>query len=144
MMKIVLASDHGGFQLKEKIKAALFAQGHDLIDLGTYSEESCDYPMYGKQAGEYVASGLAERGVVFCGTGIGIAIAANKVHGVRCATAIDDERVRLASSHNHANMLALGGRFVSEEDALRYVDIWLKTPWDEGRHNERTAMLDGM
>ena len=143
-MKIVMAADHGGYILKESIKQALEEKGHEIIDLGTDSEESVDYPIYGKKAGEYVASGLAERGVVICGTGIGISIAANKVHGIRCAVAIDDERVRLASSHNHANMLALGGRFTNTEDALRYVDIWLNTPWDTGRHDNRVFLLDEM
>jgi len=143
-MKIVLASDHGGYHLKETVKAELLKQGYEIVDLGTDSEASCDYPEYGRLAGEFLVSGQAERGIVFCGTGIGIAIAANKVHGVRCATAIDDERVRLASEHNHANMLALGGRFVSAEDALRYIDIWLNTPWAGGRHDNRTAQLDKM
>ena len=143
-MKIVLAADHGGYLLKEEIKTALTEQGYEIIDLGTYSEESVDYPYYGKLAGDYVTSGKAERGIVFCGTGIGISIAANKVHGVRCAVAVDDERVRLASAHNHANMLALGGRFTDTAAALRYIDIWLNTPWEGGRHDKRVAMLDEM
>ena len=143
-MKIVLASDHGGYQLKEAVKAALEARGFELVDVGTHSEESADYPLFGKQAAEYVASGQADRGVVFCGTGIGISIAANKVHGIRCAVALNDEYVRLASAHNHANMLALGGRFVDIGDALRYIDIWLGTPWEEGRHDRRVALLDEM
>jgi len=143
-LKIVVASDHGGFELKEAVKAALAEQGHEITDLGTDSEASCDYPDFGREAGEYVASGLAERGVVFCGTGIGISMAANKVGGVRCAVAIDDERVRLASAHNHANMLALGGRFTGTGDALRFIRIWLETPWDEGRHARRCDKLDGM
>ena len=143
-MKIVLAADHGGYQLKEKVKAALEERGCEVVDLGTYSEDPVDYPEYGKEAAKHVASGEAERGIVFCGTGIGISIAANKVHGIRCANATDDDRVRLASAHNHANMLALGGRFVSPEDALRYIDIWLGTPWDEGRHDKRVGLLDKM
>jgi len=143
-MKIVLASDHGGYELKEAVKKALTAGGHEVIDLGTDSEESVDYPIFGKMAGEYVVSGRAERGVVFCGTGIGISMAANKVHGVRCAVAPSDEYARLASAHNHANMLALGGRVVNTEDALRYIGIWLETPWEGGRHDKRVAMLDEM
>ena len=143
-MKIVLAADHGGYQLKEAVKAELTRRGHETVDLGTENEASVDYPVYGRMAGEYVVSGQAERGIVFCGTGIGISMAANKVRGIRCAVAIDDERVRLASAHNHANMLALGGRFTGIEDALRYIDIWLDTPWDGDRHGRRTAMLDGM
>ena len=143
-MKIVLAADHAGYQLKEAVKAALIEQGHEIVDLGTDSEASVDYPGYGRAAGEYVVSGQAERGVVFCGTGVGISMAANKVHGIRCANATDDERVRLASAHNHANMLALGGRFVGPADALRYIGVWLETPWEGGRHDRRVAMLDGM
>ena len=143
-MKIVLAADHGGYHLKESLKAALSEKGHEIIDLGTDSDESVDYPIFGKAAGEYVASGQAERGIVACGTGIGISIAANKVRGIRCAVAEDEEHVRLASAHNHANILALGGRFQNVEDALRYIDIWLSTPWDEGRHDKRVAMLDEM
>jgi len=143
-MKIVLASDHGGYQLKEAVKAALAADGHEVSDLGTDSGESVDYPVYGQRAGEYVASGRAERGIVFCGTGVGICMAANKVRGVRCAAALNDEYARLASAHNHANMLALGGRFLEAVDALRLIDIWLKTPWEGGRHDRRVGMLDSM
>ena len=143
-MKIVLAADHGGYRLKEAVKAALIEKGYEIFDLGAENEESSDYPVYGKLAGEFVAAGKAERGIVFCGASIGISIAANKVHGIRCAVAIDDERVRLASAHNHANVLALGGRFIEPEDALRYIDIWLTTPWEGGRHDKRVAMLDEM
>ena len=143
-MKIVLAADHGGYQLKEAVKAALTERGYEITDLGTENEAAVDYPVFGKMAGEYVASGKAERGIVICGAGIGISMAANKVHGVRCAVAVDDERVRLASAHNHANMLALGGRFIGVEEALRYVDVWLNTPWEGGRHERRVSMLDGM
>ena len=143
-MKIVVAADHGGYKLKEAVKAELTARGFEIVDLGTHSEESVDYPVYGKQAGEYVASGQAERGLVFCGAGVGIAIAANKVHGARCAVASGDETVRLASAHNHANMLAFGGRLTNQEDAMRYIDIWLKTPWDGDRHDRRVTMLDEM
>jgi len=141
-MKIVLASDHGGYQLKEAVKAGLAAEDHEVIDLGTYSEEAVDYPVYGQMAGEYVVEGKAERGIVFCGTGMGMCMAANKVHGVRCAEPLNDEYARLGSAHNHANMLALGGRFVAVEDALRYIRIWLDTPWEGGRHDRRVAMLD--
>ena len=143
-MKIVVAADHGGYLLKEAVKKALMENGHEITDLGTYSEEPVDYPVYGKKAGEYVVSGQAERGIVFCGASIGISIAANKVHGVRCAVAVDDERVRLASAHNHANMIAFGGRFADLEDVLRQIDIWLCTPWEGGRHENRVCMLDEM
>jgi len=143
-MKIVLAADHGGYQLKENIKTALESEGYEIVDLGTFNEESVDYPVYGKMAGEYVVSGQAERGIVCCGTGIGISMAANKVHGVRCAAASADEHAFLASSHNHANMLALGGRITEPEDALRYIKIWLETPWEGGRHDRRVELLNEM
>ena len=143
-MKIVIASDHGGYQLKEQVKEKLIEQGFEIVDLGTDSEDSVDYPVYGKEAAEYVASGKAERGIAFCGSGIGISIAANKVHGIRCANVMADDHAMLASAHNHANMIALGGRFVSAQDALRYIDIWLTTPWEEGRHDKRVALLDSM
>jgi len=143
-MKIVLASDHGGYQLKEAVKAALSAGEYEIFDLGTDSEESVDYPVFGEKAGEYVASGRAERGIVFCGTGAGICMAANKVSGIRCAVASSDEYARLAAAHNHANMLALGGRFTGTEDALRRIEIWLTTPWESGRHDRRVALLDNM
>ena len=142
-MKIILAADHGGYELKDSVKAVLIEQGHEIVDIGTNSADRVDYPVYGKEAAEYVASGKAERGIVFCGSGTGISIAANKVRGIRCANATDEELVRLSSSHNHTNMLALGGRFVSLEDALRFIDIWLTTPWEE-RHSHRIAMLDSM
>ena len=143
-MKIVLASDHGGYQLKEAAKTVLTDGGHEVIDLGTDGEESVDYPVYGKMAGDYVASGQAERGIVFCGSGIGISMAANKVHGVRCALVTSEDHAQLASAHNHANIIALGGRFTGTEDALRYILIWLETPWEGGRHDHRVAMLDDM
>ena len=143
-MKIVLAADHGGYRLKEGIKTALESEGYEIVDLGTFSEEAVDYPVYGKKAGEYVASGQADRGIVICGTGLGMSMAANKVHGVRCAPATSDEYARLASAHNHANMLALGGRFTENGEALRYIRIWLETPWEGGRHDNRVALLDDM
>lgn len=143
-MKIVVASDHGGYLLKEVVKDALLEQGHEIVDLGTYSEEPVDYPIYGEKAGEYVASGQAERGIVFCGASIGISIAANKVHGVRCAVAVDDERVRLSSAHNHTNMIAFGGRFSDSDEVLRQIDIWMGTPWEGGRHEKRVCMLNEM
>ena len=143
-MKIVLAADHGGYLLKEGIKTALESEGYEIVDLGIFIEEPVDYPMLGKLAGEYVASGRAERGVVCCGTGIGMSIAANKVHGVRCAVVTSEDYARLASSHNHANMIAMGGRFTETEDALRYIRVWLETPWEGGRHDKRVALLDGM
>ncbi|GHU63642.1 ribose 5-phosphate isomerase B [Clostridia bacterium] len=144
-MKIVLASDHGGYRLKEEVKKALSErQDIDVADLGTDSEESVDYPIFGEAAAEYVASGKAERGIVFCGTGIGITMAANKTKGIRCANVTSEAYAALAAEHNHANIIAFGGRFVSPEDALRYIDVWLTSKWAGDRHERRVSELDEM
>ena len=124
-MKIVLASDHGGYDLKEVIKNHLTEKGYDIMDLGTNSEESVDYPDYGYAAGEVVAQGKADAGIVFCGSGIGICIAANKVKGVRCALLTSVEMAVLAKSHNDANVISLGGRLTPPDLAIEIVDTWL-------------------
>jgi len=145
-MKIAVASDHGGFQLKEAVKAGLAARGHEVLDLGTDSEASVDYAPFAVACAEAVVAGRDGilRGIVCCGTGIGVSIAANKVKGARCAVVTRDEYARLAAAHNHANLIALGGRFTAPEDALRYIEIWLETPWEGGRHDRRVAELDAM
>lgn len=143
-MIIALASDHGGFILKEEIEKHLVAKGYDVLDLGTHSEESVDYPIYGKRIGEAVASGKAEVGIACCGTGIGISIACNKVRGIRCAVATDEYMAEMAKKHNNANILALGGRVVTQELALKLVDIWLESEFEEDRHARRVRLLDDM
>ena len=143
-MLIAIASDHGGFQLKETIRKHLAERGEKVVDLGTSSEESVDYPIFGKACGEAVASGKAERGIVVCGTGIGISIAANKVKGIRCGLCTSVEMARLTRQHNNANILALGGRTTDEELALQIVDTFLDTEFEGGRHKRRTDMLDEM
>ena len=144
MVKIAVASDHGGFALKEKVKEHLVQRGFDVDDLGTHSEDSVDYPSYGKACGEAVASGKADLGVVVCGTGIGISIAANKVKGVRCGLCTSVEMAHLTKQHNNANILALGGRTTEPELALKIVDEWLDTEFEGGRHQRRVDMLDRM
>ena len=143
-MKIAVASDHGGFALKEKVKEHLIERGLHVEDLGTHSEESVDYPVYGKACGEAVASGKADLGVVVCGTGIGISIAANKVKGIRCGLCTSVEMAHLTKQHNNANILALGGRTTEPELALKIVDEWLDTEFEGGRHQRRVDMLDQM
>ncbi|MGI6727250.1 MAG: ribose 5-phosphate isomerase B [Anaerovoracaceae bacterium] len=143
-MKIALASDHGGYELKEKIKEHLKERGIEVLDLGTSSCESVDYPIYGKACGEAVVSGKAEKGIVCCGTGIGISIAANKVKGVRCALATNSFMAEMTKRHNDANMLALGGRVLAVKDAIDIVDIWLDTEFEGGRHQRRIDLLDQM
>ncbi|QAT41940.1 ribose 5-phosphate isomerase B [Aminipila luticellarii] len=143
-MKIALASDHGGFELKETIKKYLEELGVEVLDLGTHTTESVDYPNYGKICGEAVVSGKADRGIVFCGTGIGISIAANKVKGVRCALCTDVSMAEMARKHNDANLLALGGRTTDTETARAITKVWLETAFEGGRHQRRVDMLDNM
>ncbi len=143
-MKIAVASDHGGFALKEIVKKHLQERGYEVLDLGTDSTESVDYPVYGKACGEAVAGGKADLGVVVCGTGIGISIAANKVKGVRCGLCTSVEMAKLTKQHNNANILALGGRTTAPDLALEITDAWLDTEFEGGRHERRTNMLDEM
>lgn len=143
-MKIALASDHGGFALKEAIKAHLNEKGYEILDLGTHSEESVDYPQYGKACGEAVASGEVQRGIVCCGTGIGISIAANKVKGVRAAVITNEFMAEMTKRHNDANIIALGGRVLETAYAIKLVDIWLTTEFEGGRHQRRVDMLNEM
>ena len=143
-MLIAIASDHGGFELKEKVKEHLRERNVKFVDLGTNSTESVDYPVYGKACAEAVASGKAERGIVICGTGIGISIAANKVKGIRCGLCTSVEMAKLTRQHNNANMLAMGGRILETETALAIVDAFIDTEFEGGRHKRRTDMLDEM
>ena len=143
-MKSAVASDHGGFKLKEEVKAHLLERGLEVLDLGTNSEDSVDYPAYGKACGEAVVSGQADVGIVVCGTGIGISIAANKVKGVRCGLCTSVEMATLTKQHNNANVLALGGRTTETGLAMQIVDAWLDTEFEGGRHQRRVDMLDQM
>jgi len=141
-MKLAIASDHGGYALKEELKTYLQSRKIEILDLGTNSEESVDYPQFGFACGEAVASGNAERGVVCCGTGIGVSIAANKVKGVRCALCTSVEMAELARKHNNANMLALGGRILDFETARAITEAWLDTEFEGGRHQRRVDQLN--
>jgi len=143
-MKIALAADHGGFALKEKVKKHLQQKGITVLDLGCHSEESVDYPMYGRACGEAVTSGGADRGIVICGTGIGISIAANKVRGVRCALCTNLFMAEMCRKHNDANLLALGGRVLDESAAMDIVDIWLTTEFEGGRHQRRIDLIESI
>jgi ribose 5-phosphate isomerase B len=134
-MIIALAADHGGYELKEYLKTVLTE--YKILDLGTDSEVSVDYSDYGIKAGEAVATGQADLGIIVCGTGIGISIAANKVRGIRAALCHCAEYARLSREHNNANILALGGRFLSFEEAEEIVRVWLNTPFAGDRHLKR-------
>ena len=141
-MKLAIASDHGGYELKENVKRYLESRDIHVIDLGTDSEESVDYPVFGKACAEAVASGEADRGIVCCGTGIGISIAANKIKGIRCALCTDVHMAKLSRQHNNANVLAMGGRTTDTETALAITEAWLDTEFEGGRHQRRIDMLD--
>lgn len=141
---IAIACDHGGFELKKEIMAHLEARGLAYKDFGTYDGGSCDYPDYGKPAAEAVAAGECDRGILICGTGIGMSLAANKVKGVRCALCGDCFSAEATRQHNDANMLALGARVVGPGLALMIVDIFLDTPFSgDSRHVRRISKIEG-
>lgn len=140
-MTISIGSDHAGFVYKEAIKVMLMAEGHDVVDVGTTSEERADYPDYGIAAATLVANGTARYGVLVCGSGIGISIAANKVSGIRAANCTSVEMASLARRHNDANMVAVGQRLVTLEQALDIVRTFLTTEFEGGRHAQRVEKI---
>jgi ribose 5-phosphate isomerase B len=141
-MKIALASDHAGFQYKEKIKEYLRKQGHDVKDFGANGPESSDYPVFVRPAAEAVASGECERGIVLGGSGNGEAIVSNKVRGIRAAVCWNEESAKLCRQHNDANVLSLGERMMTPEMALRIVDLFLSTGFEGGRHLRRIQQIE--
>ena len=142
-MKLVLGADHGGFDLKENIKEYLKEQGIEFTDYGTLTGERCDYPDIAKKVAEAVADGTFDRGILVCGTGIGIGIAANKVHGIRAALCHDCFSAQATREHNDANMLAMGARVIGPGLALKIVDIFLDTPFsNDERHVRRIGMIE--
>lgn len=138
---IAIGADHAGFPLKEHLKAWLMAQGHRVLDFGTDSAQAVDYPDYAALVAAAVSSGSAVRGVLVCGSGIGMAIAANKVVGVRAASCGDPDAARLSREHNDANVLTLGARVVGREAALAIVEAWLRTDFAGGRHTLRVEKV---
>lgn len=140
-MKLALACDHGGFKLKETVKKHLEEKGYEVVDFGTYSEESCDYPDYASKAAFAVAKKECEKGIVICGTGIGVSIVANKVHGIRCALVHDVFSAKATRQHNDTNMMAMGARVIGEGLALEIVDAWLGASYEGGRHDLRIEKM---
>lgn len=138
---ISIASDHGGFALKEHIKAYLESQGLSVLDCGCDSTASCDYPFFGKAAAQAVSSGQCDRGIVICTTGIGISISANKVKGIRCALCSEPLSAEMTRRHNDANMLSLGAGMIGWNMAERIVDTFLSTPFEGGRHQRRVDLM---
>lgn len=141
-MKIVLGSDHGGYQLKKRIIKFLESKGHELADLGTHSAESCDYPLIGARVARAVGEGAFERGILICKTGIGFSIVANKVPKVRAALCQSKKAAKLSREHNDANILVLGAIFTKDEQAKEILEVWLKTPFQGGRHARRVKQID--
>ena len=140
-MKIAIASDHGGFDLKEQVKVWLQEMGHEVEDFGCHSKESCDYPDFGAAAARAVASGQCEWGIVICTTGIGISITANKVKGIRCALCSEPWSAEMTRRHNNANMLAMGAGAVGPLLARRIVETFLTTEFEGGRHQRRVDKI---
>jgi ribose 5-phosphate isomerase B len=141
-MKIAIGSDHAGFQYKEKIRAYLEELGHSVTDFGTHSDQPVDYPLYIAPVAEAVARHEFERGIVLGGSGNGEAITANRFKGIRCALCWNAESARLGRQHNDANLISLGQRMISVETALEIVRIWLETPFEGGRHQQRIELID--
>lgn len=143
-MRVYLGADHAGFQLKEHVEAALLALGHEVTDVGTHAEDSVDYPDYAAMVGQAVADGRADAGVLVCGTGLGMAIAANKVEGVRAIQASDPEMARMSRLHNDANVITLPGRYISPERADEVLAAFLGTAFEGGRHQKRIDKIAGL
>lgn len=140
-MKISIACDHGAFDLKERLKAHLAEQGHEVVDCGTSSLDSCDYPDFARPAAQMVADGTCDKGVVLCTTGIGVSMTANKVRGVRCALCHDPLSAEMTRRHNDANVLAMGAEIIGGNLAQRILDVFLSTEFEGGRHQRRIGKM---
>lgn len=141
-MKIAVGSDHAGFTYKEEIKKYLSKKGYEVSDVGTYSQESTDYPIYGRKVAEMVANKEADFGVLVCSSGEGISISANKIKGVRAGIAYNDDVAHLLREHNNANVIAFGQNFMKLEDVLRRLDIFLNANFEGGRHERRVNLIE--
>ncbi len=141
-MRIIIGSDHAGFPMKTKVKAFLQDRGVEVEDAGTHSEESVDYTDFGKKVARSVSDGTFERGILICGTGLGMSMVANRFRGVRAALANDLFSAIMSRRHNDSNILVLGGRLIGDTLALQLVETWLETPFDDGRHQRRLEKMD--
>jgi len=143
-MKICIGSDHAGFELKEKILSALRKNDFEVVDFGTDSEASVDYPVFAFRVARAVAKGDAERGILVCGSGIGMCMTANRVSGVRAVTGFEPFGAKMSRRHNDSNVLCLGSRFTGRDLAQEIVDVWLSEPFEGGRHQRRVEMIDSI
>ncbi len=141
MLTIAVGSDHAGFPLKERIKGFLVSKGYAVLDFGTTSTDSTDYPLFAKEVCLAVQRGEAQRGILVCGTGIGMCITANKFKGIRAALCLNEYMARMSRKHNDANVLCLGDRILGEELALSIVEVWLNTDFEGGRHERRVQLI---
>ena len=141
-MKLAIGNDHVAVEMKKEIKAYLEGMGHEVIDVGTNSHERFDYPISGYKVGKMVSSGQVERGILICGTGVGISLAANKVHGIRAVVCSEPYTARLSRQHNNTNILAFGARVIGVETAKMIVDEWMKAEFEGGRHQNRIDMIE--
>ena len=140
--KIVIASDHGGYDLKNELIKYLASQDFEIVDFGTYNKESCNYPYYAKKVAQAIIDGEFERGILVCGTGIGMQIAANRFKGIRAACPQNCYCARMSRAHNDSNILTLGQRVLGVDAAIEILNVWLNTEFEGGRHQERIDMLD--
>lgn len=140
-MKIGIGNDHAALDMKQEIKEYIEAMGHEVVDYGTYTKDSCDYPVYGEKVGNAIVAGEVDLGVLICGTGIGISLAANKVKGIRAAVCSEPFSAKMAREHNNANIIAFGARVIGIETAKMIVDAFLNTEFAGGRHQKRVDLL---
>ena len=141
-LKIAIGSDHGGYEYKEQIVSHLKEKGYECVDVGTYSTDSCDYPVIARAVTTKITTGEADRGILICGTGIGMSIVANKVNGIRAALCGDTFSARASRAHNNSNVLCLGERVIGINLAMDIVDIWLESKFEGGRHQRRVDMME--
>lgn len=141
-LRIAIGSDHGGYEYKEQIVSHLKEKGYECVDVGTYSTDSCDYPIIARTVTTKITTGEADRGILICGTGIGMSIVANKVKGIRAALCGDTFSARASRAHNNSNVLCLGERVIGINLAMDIVDIWLESKFEGGRHQRRVDMME--
>ena len=141
---ISIGSDHAGYELKIKIEDYLNSKNIEFKDVGTFNEESCDYPIFAEKASRLVSEGYCEKGILVCGSGVGMCIASNKIKNIRAVLCFDSEIAALSRKHNDANVLCLGGRFIDFESAKKIVDIFLNTPFEGGRHKKRIELIKNL
>ena len=144
MLKIAIGSDHGGVDQKDEVIKHLKSKGYEVVDVGTNSHDSCHYPVYGAEVGKLVASKKCDFGIVICTSGEGIAIAANKIKGVRCGIGYNDEVSRLMRQHNNANVISFGAKFMDTKDVIKRIDIFLSTEFEGGRHQTRVDLISNL